>query len=451
MSTARKSSVRPAMNNKIYFTIAQLAFVSLSALGSAPASADARDDMASVVSSRSGGLAAKTFTAPTPAPLAIKAGDKLRLAFYERLDTDEDKWRSGPGKAQPVPRGFLQRAELTGEYAVQDSGVLSLPLLGEFIAVGRSSDALRQDINAAFEQLIERRGFVNVLSIERQPIQIIGTVKNPGSFPFKQGMTVLHAVALAGGVPRKEMEPWQRVEAGREFERLQRALDKVKRLVARNSVLKSERDGEAGVRPDLVNVLGQRDAHLLVTDEDWQRSLATASRTTKETTLSTVAQNARRDLAVRTEKAEVVDNGFKLRKERAESMNQLFERRLIAKPLLAQVQSEFSDASDRRLQSVIEIETARQRLAAAERDIKNHKLESSIEVNRAMSVNTRETMDAVADGEGIIEVMRTLTSGQGSDANAQSFEIVRMTAKGPVVLQAKDIDGLEPGDLVRVK
>ncbi|TIU60966.1 MAG: exopolysaccharide biosynthesis protein, partial [Mesorhizobium sp.] len=64
-----------------------------------------------------------------------------------------------------------------------------------------------------FNQLLGRKGLVNILSLERSPIYVLGPVRNPGSFKYAPGMTILHAVALAGGLNQSSSEPWQQIEA----------------------------------------------------------------------------------------------------------------------------------------------------------------------------------------------------------------------------------------------
>ena len=45
------------------------------------------------------------------------------------------------------------------------------------------------------------------VALERQPVYVLGPVKNPGAYKYAPGMTVLHAVALAGGLDRAPVEP----------------------------------------------------------------------------------------------------------------------------------------------------------------------------------------------------------------------------------------------------
>src|SRR5262249_47760192 len=138
-------------------------------------------------------------------------GDKLKIGFYERLDFEEEKW----GRGRPARRGFEQRMELSGEYTVGEDGSISLPLLGTIPVVGRTAPELQALLAGPLEDLIGRKGFVTILALERQPIYVLGPVKNPGAYKYAPGMTVFHAMALAGGLERATLEPWQRIEAVR--------------------------------------------------------------------------------------------------------------------------------------------------------------------------------------------------------------------------------------------
>jgi exopolysaccharide production protein ExoF len=152
-----------------------------------------------------------------PAGVLFGVGDRLKVAFYERVEVEEDKW--GRSSSASALRGVLQRLELSGEYAVQDDGTISVPLLGSIPVANRSAQQVHADLVEAFDQLLGRNGLVNILSLERSPIYVLGPVKNPGSFKYVPGMTILHAIALSGGLDRGTSEPWQKIGAVRQAER----------------------------------------------------------------------------------------------------------------------------------------------------------------------------------------------------------------------------------------
>jgi polysaccharide export outer membrane protein len=98
------------------------------------------------------------------------------------------------------------QSDLSGEYAVDGTGVLAFPLIGQIRAGGRTASELEQQIVGKLkpDYLTDPRVAVEVLTY--RPFYIVGEVKTPGSYPYVSGMTVLNAVALAGGFTYRARE-----------------------------------------------------------------------------------------------------------------------------------------------------------------------------------------------------------------------------------------------------
>ncbi|TIX47822.1 MAG: hypothetical protein E5V26_01890, partial [Mesorhizobium sp.] len=101
-------------------------------------------------------------------------GDRLKAVFYERVDVEEDKW----GGASSALHGILQRPELSGEYIVQEDGTISVPLLGSIPVANRSTQQVQADLAESFNQLLGRKGLVNILPLERPPIYVLGRARD---------------------------------------------------------------------------------------------------------------------------------------------------------------------------------------------------------------------------------------------------------------------------------
>lgn len=91
-------------------------------------------------------------------------------------------------------------AGLTAEYGVDESGVVVLPLAGPVNVAGRSSEQAGAAIAGALKTAqVLRDPSVTVEVISLQPFYILGEVTRPGEYPYKPGMSLLAAVATAGG------------------------------------------------------------------------------------------------------------------------------------------------------------------------------------------------------------------------------------------------------------
>jgi polysaccharide export outer membrane protein len=89
--------------------------------------------------------------------------------------------------------------DVTGEYEVDSSGYVSVPLAGRVRAAGTTTRQLERAITAALAKGIVRDPRVNVEIAAYRPFYILGEVKKSGEYPYRVGMTVLDAVASAGG------------------------------------------------------------------------------------------------------------------------------------------------------------------------------------------------------------------------------------------------------------
>jgi protein involved in polysaccharide export with SLBB domain len=89
--------------------------------------------------------------------------------------------------------------DLTGDFDVNDQGIVSLPLIGQVHIAGMTLSEAQDFITQKYaaNYLINPR--VNVQILNYRPFYVIGEVKTPGSYAYVNGMTVLNAVALAGG------------------------------------------------------------------------------------------------------------------------------------------------------------------------------------------------------------------------------------------------------------
>ncbi|HTY84366.1 MAG TPA: polysaccharide biosynthesis/export family protein [Silvibacterium sp.] len=83
---------------------------------------------------------------------------------------------------------------------VRSDGKISLPLIGEVQAAGRTPMKLEQDITNRLKAYIaEPVVTVIVQQINSEKFNILGMVTKPGSYPLTNSLTVLDAIALAGG------------------------------------------------------------------------------------------------------------------------------------------------------------------------------------------------------------------------------------------------------------
>ncbi|EZP69696.1 Polysaccharide export protein [Sphingomonas paucimobilis] len=88
---------------------------------------------------------------------------------------------------------------LSGEYQVSGSGVITMPLIGDVPAVGLTARELQAALVARYGAGYLASPRITVDVYDFRPYYILGEVQKPGSYPSVAGMTVLNAIAAAGG------------------------------------------------------------------------------------------------------------------------------------------------------------------------------------------------------------------------------------------------------------
>ncbi len=133
------------------------------------------------------GLAAALAQAGEPAPktpvrgasaasgYTIGVGDVLRITVWKEPD-------------------------LTLDATVRPDGMITVPLLGDVAAAGRGPGQMAAALGGDLRQYVEApRVTVTVSQAASARIYVVGEMVRPGDYPLTGRMTVLKALALAGG------------------------------------------------------------------------------------------------------------------------------------------------------------------------------------------------------------------------------------------------------------
>lgn len=96
--------------------------------------------------------------------------------------------------------------DLTGEYELDGSGYVRLPLLGQIKAAGLSAHGLESVLTQTYANGYLKEPRIAVEITKYRPFYIIGEVNKPGEYPYVNGMTTLNAIALAGGFTPRARE-----------------------------------------------------------------------------------------------------------------------------------------------------------------------------------------------------------------------------------------------------
>jgi polysaccharide export outer membrane protein len=120
-------------------------------------------------------------------------------------DVDLSSTRGATGAAYRLDSGDHLRIvvygdqQLSGDYLVDDEGAISMPLINRVEARGLTATDLEQTLTKRLADGFLVDPSVNVQVQGMRPFFILGEVKQPGQYSYANSMTVLSAVAVAGG------------------------------------------------------------------------------------------------------------------------------------------------------------------------------------------------------------------------------------------------------------
>jgi polysaccharide export outer membrane protein len=137
-------------------------------------------------------LAAQQSVPSPPASVPAESGQKPAAA------PADDSYVIGPADLLSI--NVWKETEISRSIPVRSDGRISLPLIGEVQAAGRTPRQLQQDLAKKLTSFISEPDVtVIVQEIHSQKFNVLGQVGKPGTFPLTDATTVLDAIALAGG------------------------------------------------------------------------------------------------------------------------------------------------------------------------------------------------------------------------------------------------------------
>jgi polysaccharide export outer membrane protein len=112
----------------------------------------------------------------------------------------------GLGTGDQLRVTVFGQENLSGEFEVNGSGRVQLPLIGELTVIDLTLRDVEKKIVLVLKPDYLKNPVVSVEIINYRPFYIIGEVANPGSYEYVGGMRVINAVAIAGGFTYRAKE-----------------------------------------------------------------------------------------------------------------------------------------------------------------------------------------------------------------------------------------------------
>lgn len=143
--------------------------------------------------SRLGLLAALVF--------AVGCGTVVKYDYASEPDPRQQEFVLGP--ADGVKITVWKNPDLSTETKIRPDGTVTMPLIGDLVAAGKTPSQLRGDIGKRLSQYIRDENAnisVAVTDVNSYRYTVSGNVERGGIFTSKYYVTVSEAVAMAGGI-----------------------------------------------------------------------------------------------------------------------------------------------------------------------------------------------------------------------------------------------------------
>lgn len=185
----------------------RLALISLLLL---PAAAFANPlDFSDGLTGLSADPAARAAAASSADPARAAAQKAAEEAAAAALKAPVAATNVAPGQLAPgdkVRMTVFGEEDMSGEFEIDSTGSLAVPLVGEVQARGLTARELEKRVAAKLNEGYLVNARVNIEVLNFRPFFILGEVQKPGSYPWANDMTVINAVALGGGyTPRAKV------------------------------------------------------------------------------------------------------------------------------------------------------------------------------------------------------------------------------------------------------
>jgi protein involved in polysaccharide export with SLBB domain len=144
------------------------------------------------------------------------------------------------GAGDRIMISVLGQPDISGEYTIRADGHISLHLLGPVDVAGETIGEMEHDLGRLLTERFKGEASVVASVVQYRPVYVLGEVEAPGTYPFSYGLSVIKAIALAGGYRRAPAGTAADLRLGQEARQLQHLDGRIVQLEATIAALDAE-------------------------------------------------------------------------------------------------------------------------------------------------------------------------------------------------------------------
>lgn len=387
---------------------------------------------------------------------AARAEEPYRLGPLDQLQVKVSDLRAGTGEA-------YQWQAFTGEFTVGASGKVSLPVVGEIEASGRTTSDIAADIS---ERLKTKAGLAtkpdaSVQIVKFRPFYVIGSVEKPGGYEYRPNLTVLQGVSLAGGIQRVPTDillQFVRDAVSSRGEIKQLSATRLA-LVARQARLDAEiKETPITFPPELESRSKEPEVARIMREERLALDTRRASLNAQIANLKQSKDFLTEQIASLSTKDATTAEQLEIMKAELARVTGLVNRGLSAMPRQVETSQTIATLESNRLDTQIAVIRARQDISRADRDIldvKDQRRNTALQELAETRIKLNETTAKLEAARNLLyqaEIRSPATVAANAEAYSKpEYTILRRHDGKAQQIPADENDLLQPGDVVRVQ
>ena len=373
--------------------------------------------------------------------------DEARLLPQTRIKLSVLQWDPAKGE-------YEDWQALGGEFVVSQAGTVQLPVLGA-VPVGKLDGAgLAAEVAGRLQARLGliARPDTTVEIVDYPPIYVVGDVTKPGEYRFRDGITVLQALAVSGG-------PLRALGASSSDQiRLAGELKDAGNLILRSRVriarLQAELDGAA--EPDFRAVqagdTGPGAVAEIVARERVIFSARSNELSRQSKALADLRDLLNAEINVLQEKIKAADMAIQNAQKELNSVTVLVDKGIAVASRKSDLERLLASLQVDRLDQVTAIMRARQNITQATRDLDGLQDKQRTEVAAELQQEQAALEQALLKQSTTQKLLLDLLSSAAPSGDADMlFSVVRSEAGKENVFAATEATALEPGDVVKVE
>jgi len=351
----------------------------------------------------------------------------------------------------PVKSAYEEWGALGGEFTVGTNGDITLPVVGHLSTNGMDSDSFGEEVANRIQKQtgLVSKPEVSITIVDYPPIYVTGSVASPGEYKYREGITVMQAIALSGGQRRLDDEASIKM-----FSEIRSQNDEILLVTARIARLEAELDGAEKVTFPDVSQIDMTGAAQGVFERErilFEARMEEIDRQTKS--LMELRDLFNAEINVLQQKQSSNDEAVKNAEKELQGVSTLVDKGFAVAARKSEMQRIVASMKSDSLDQATAIMRARQGIAEATRNLDG--LQDRRRSDAAADLQTSKAqLEQIKLKREVTQRLLFQPAPQSSDAldvpAAISYTITRNADGKMSTLEASDLTLLLPGDVLKV-